>query len=490
MRLERRERLSWAAALGAGLLLRVGFSAIHPRFVGDTLIYGDLAHNLLAQRVYGLTEDGHVRSTLIRLPGYPLFLALCFALFGTANYLAVVWVQVVVDLLTCVLLGGLARRVFGSRAGMACVWIAALCPFTANYAAAALTETLSIFCVVVGFWGLVAWSENPRLRWAMVVGLAACGAVLLRPDGVLLVGVLLPAMAWVAWKERGTEGPSGVDNKGGKSARAAGAEVARRARRRRWLGAGLAVGCVAGCLGAWSLRNWRVFHVVQPLAPKYANDPGEPAPVGFARWYRTWGVGLGDTERVYWVYDGSVLSMNDLPPWAFDSPAQRAETAALITRYNAESSSTPAIEEAFAQLAAERVHAAPVRFYVELPLARLGDMWLRPRTELFGRHMPLDWWDVGERPRAALFAWVYGALNVALLGCALAGLVRWWRAGWGGYRVLAAAMVGFVLLRSGLLMTIDNSEPRYVLECYPVVFLLAAVALGERSRDRADEAGV
>ena len=31
--------------------------------------------------------------TLIRLPGYPLFLALCFRLFGMENYIAVMLVQ-------------------------------------------------------------------------------------------------------------------------------------------------------------------------------------------------------------------------------------------------------------------------------------------------------------------------------------------------------------------------------------------------------------
>ncbi len=462
MRLDRRERWGWAAALAAGLLLRSFFVWLHPRFVGDTLIYGDLAHNMLAHHVYGLTED-RIRPTLIRLPGYPLFLALCFVLFGTGNYLAVISVQVFVDLLGCALLGFAARRVFGARAGLACVWIAALCPFTANYPAAALTETLSIFCVVCGFWGFVRWMDDRcRLRWAWVVGAAGGGAALLRPDGVLLAAVLLPAMAWVAYRRGRTQVASSD--------------------RRVWWGPFLASSLLVASLGLWAVRNWRVFHVFQPLAPKYANDPGESAPLGFARWYRTWGVGLGDTARVYWVYDGSVLSMEDLPARAFDSGAQRAETAGLIARYNEETSSTPAIEDAFAQLAAVRVRAHPVRYYVLLPLARLGDMWLRPRTELLPR-MPLDWWRMSVRPKAALLGWLYGGCNVALLTCAVAGWVQWWRAGWNEYRALALAMLGFVVLRSAMLMTIDNSEPRYVLECYPVVIFLAALAVpGRRLR--------
>jgi hypothetical protein len=39
-------------------------------------------------------------------------------------------------------------------------------------------------------------------------------------------------------------------------------------------------------------------------------------------------------------------------------------------------------------------------------------------------------------------------------------------------------MFGFVGLRCLLLLTLDNSEPRYTLECFPIVILLAAFTLG------------
>ena len=464
----RRGRKGWTGALLCGLVLRVLFLWIHPRFVGDTLVYGDLAHNLLAHHVYGLTEEGNVRSTLIRLPGYPLFLALCFALFGTANYLAVLWVQAGLDLLSCVLLGLVAEALLGRRTAQVCVWLAALCPFTANYAAAALTETASIFCVVLAFWGLVGVlravrREQSTLRPSVVVGAALSGAVLLRPDGILLAGAVLPCLLWVDLRR------PGLSDRARREGRASAASW--------YSGVFIAAAIPLLCLGLWTLRNWEVLHAFQPLAPKYANDPGEPAPLGFARWYRTWGVGLGDTARVYWEYDGSVLSLEDLPSWAFDSPAQRTETCRVYARYNEESSSTPASEADFARLADERIRAHPVRFYLLLPLARLGDMWLRPRTELFPHHMPLDWWRYERRPKATMFAWLYGLLNLGLLICSAVGLLRWRRLEWTNAGGVAAAMVGYVVLRSLLLMTIDNSEPRYVLEAYPVVLLLAALAL-------------
>jgi len=46
----------------------------------------------------------------------------------------------------------------------------------------------------------------------------------------------------------------------------------------------------------------------------------------------------------------------------------------------------------------------------------------------------------------------------------------------------AGLLIGFVLLRSAFLGTLENPEPRYVLECYPVVIVLASSLLAGRDR--------
>jgi 4-amino-4-deoxy-L-arabinose transferase-like glycosyltransferase len=477
------------AALAAGLLLRAFFVHIHPRFLGDTLTYGDLAHNLLTHHVFGFTENV-IRPTLIRLPGYPLFVAACFTVFGDANYLAVLWVQVAVDLVTCALLGLLAARLMGRRAGLAVVWLAALCPFTANYAGAALTETLSLFCVTLAFFGLerwvARWREGERgLGWAAVVGGAAAFAVLLRPDQGLLAAAVVPVMLWVGLKgSRKLLHHAGVlrlrlADDGEKQAMTMGPAFLR-GLGRAVLPALIAALIVALPLGLWAARNWRTFHVVQPLAPRYANDPGEDVPYGFQRWYRTWAIDFKSTVEVYWNYDGNRMSLGDLPSRAFDSAEQKEETRALYARYNAETSATPAFDAAFAKIAGERVAASPVRYYVLLPVARELNMWLRPRTELM--KMPIDWWAVRVHPRRSAFEIGYAVLNAAYLVLALIGLWRWWASRWSGGAAVAAAMLGFVVLRCALVLTVDNSEPRYVLECYPVVILLAGFALRRRDQ--------
>lgn len=445
-----------AVAVAAAFVLRALFVWRHPLFTGDALVYGELAHHMLKEHVYGLIDAGVLKPTLIRLPGYPTFLAACFAVFGDGNYVAVLWVQAIVDVATCLLIAATVTRVAGKRGGKWALWLAVLCPFTANYAAVVVAECLSIFCVALTFYAFTRWAEVWRseaagIRWAGLLGLSLLAAILLRPDQGLLAAAVLAAMLWMAFRAGG---------------------------RGSWVRLRPIVVVsviVALPLSAWAIRNWRVFHVFQPLSPKYANDPGEEVAYGFMRWYRTWAIGFPATVNVYWQYDGDVVKISDLPSRAFDSPEQRAETARLIARYNDEQASTPAVDAEFARLAEERVRAKPVRYYVELPVARLTDMWFRPRIEYM--KIPLDWWRLRTHPWASIRAYGMAGLNLFYLALACVGLWRWRRSG-----VLVWSMVGFVVLRCALLLTIDNSEPRYTMECYPVVIALAGMAFARLRR--------
>ena len=446
---KRRAGYGWGAALVAGALLRLLFFWLRPTVAGDALMYGDLAHNMVAHHVYGFSATV-ILPTLIRLPGYPLFLAACFAVFGVGNYAAVV-VQMVVDLAGCALLGLLAERLWGRRAGLAAVWLAAVCPFTANYSVVVLAETLSAFCVVVALVALERWDAGRLWGWVMMLGCVLSAAVLLRPDEGILAAVVVAVMLWVGLR-RGD---------GGVGSRVAPAVVASL--------------LMVLPLGLWTARNWRVFHVIQPLAPRYANDPDEAVPLGFQRWFRTWAVDYKATYDIYWNYDDTRMRVEDLPARAFDNAQQKEQTEALFARYNKVVSATPEFDAAFAQIAAERVDGHALRYYVLLPVAREADMWLRPRLEL--TRMPVDWWAVRAHPWKSAEEMAYALVNAAYLALAVVGLVLWRRRGWGGRGAVAYTMLGFVALRCVLLLTLDNSEPRYTLECFPVVILLGSFAL-------------
>jgi Dolichyl-phosphate-mannose-protein mannosyltransferase len=434
-------------ALAAGTALRLWFIHAFPQIQGDSLLYGDIARNWLTHGIYGRTVlhpggPTAIAPTLVRLPGYPAFLALCFAAFGNQNYPAVLYLQVVIDLATCLLIAEFVRRLRGGRAAMVALWLAALCPFTANYVAMPLTETFSIFCVALGLCAFAAVLRRPDWGWMLALAFAWSYSALLRPDGALLGVVFFPALILYGRSSLG---------------------LARSLR-------------VAACCGliaalpfaAWTLRNWHTFHVFQPLAPRSATDPGEAKSTGFQRWAKTWVADFASTYEVYWNVPGDDIDIHALPARALDT--QQSETLALISRYNEGDVLTPEIDAAFASLAGQRIHAHPFQYYVTLPLLRLADMWLRPRVEML--NIELRWWQYRLHHVETRISYAYGALNVAYLLAALIGVFYWPR--------FVSAMVAYMLLRSMLLATIDAPEPRYTLECFPIIIAFATAAFIRR----------
>jgi hypothetical protein len=453
----RRNQLFFAFFLVLGFLLRGYMLKWHFLFQGDSLIYGDIAKNWLVHGVYGVTDGTSVLPVDIRTPGYPAFLAACFRLFGIEHYGAVVRVQLVVDLLTCFAVAAGARRLLSDSAAKVSFVLAALCPFTANYAATPLPETLEIFFVAIAL--LFALAATHKIRRAppwdvrqtfaffdwIAAGLAIAACIYLRPDGgVLLIAIGL-YLLWLAIQLRQSE----------------------------YMAATVVLGLASLLpLLPWTVRNWRTLHQFEPLAPFYAELPGEYVPTGFNRWCKTWVVDFISVMDVEWNVstgsDGEAVNVKDVPERAYYSAAQRQKTDDLFRQYNESLQLTPQLDAEFAALAAERIRAHPIAYYLGLPLARLADMWLRPRTEMF--NLQLDWWNSHEVWQESAMSLGLAALNLFYLLAALLSLRR---------RLPGSAMLWlFILCRSVLLATLPNPEPRYTLECFPAVLMLAGTSLG------------
>jgi len=443
-------RFFWLAVCAA-VGLRLFFILQFPHISDDSFVYGDIAKNWLQHAIYGLRGNYGAYPTYIRLPGYPAFLAAVFAVFGVDHYRAVLFIQMLVDIGTCFLTADLARRLCSSRAAKLTFLLAAICPFLANYTAAALSETLEIFFTVLALdlaiCALAASHSNGR--W-IGCGLAVGAAILVRPDGGFLL-IAIGLYLFVAFLKALRSRPH--DD----SPRAA-----------YFVRAGLIVAVVSlAPLIPWTIRNWNTFHTFQPLAPRYANDLDEFVPLGFNRWVKTWMVDYASVEEIYWNVPGAKIDLDQLPARAFDSPAQRLQTAQVVDAYNTGLQIDQRLDQQFAVIAADRIHDNPLRYYITLPLARIADMWLRPRTEL----LPPDprWWEFNDDKRWLAVALVFGVLNLAYIGAAFFGAIR--------ARKLAyiGLLIEFILFRSLFLGTIESPEPRYTMECYPIIIVLAAI---------------
>ncbi|MGO9318552.1 MAG: glycosyltransferase family 39 protein [Terracidiphilus sp.] len=452
-------------ALLAGAALRLFFILVYPEFDDDSAVYGMIAKNLLVHHAYALDNPFHL--TLIRLPGYPFFLALIFKLYGMGNYEPVRPIQMVIDLASCLLIAGFVRDHVSRRAAHWALWLAVLCPFTANYTAIPMTETNSIFCVALGLFAggrlIRGIRSQGRIPWGYLTLTAAAlsYAILFRPDGGLLSAAIVPGICWYT--------------------------------RRSSPAAALQATLLCALLTAlpfvpWTIRNYRVFHVFQPLAPRYANDPGDDPLPGFNRWTKTWLVEYVSSPDVFWKGDSDPIDIHLLPSRAFDSEEEYRQTEKLLADYNEICTITLEIDARFASLTQQRISRHPFRFYVVLPLARVADMFLRPRTELmsdppaidnFKGTLPIRWWEWHEHPLGSLIAFGYGLLNAALM--ALAGL------GFARRRVPFAAMLGaYLVFRCLLLATLENAEPRYTLECFPILIIAAALAIAPGSKTGAE----
>ncbi len=457
---------------------------------GDTVIYGGVAKNLLLHGRYALTgAGGALAPTLIRLPGYPLFLAVCFRLFGIENYFAVGCIQIVLDLTACLLAAEFARCIappaYKRGAMVATLWLAALCPFTASFTPAVLTETASVFTVALAMWAVGRSHDRPGWASALWFTFAVTGAAFLRPDGALAAVAFAPVMvaglthssAGNGWPEPpradgGIAEETSLDPETARQVPALPGKSQKQQGARRGHVGRMALVCVSLALApfaAWTWRNWRVFHVLQPVVPRSATDPGEETYPGWQLWVKTWCLDFTSTYQIYWNVPDGEFEVAALPNRAFDSPAERAELIALAAEYDEEGDQiTPAMDAAFGRLARERIAAHPWRYYLWLPLGRLADMWLRPRVE--NLDIDLDWWVFARHHFDTEFSWAYGGLNALYLLLALAGLwlrPRFW-----------PALVAYMLLRSALLFTVEAPETRYTIECFPMIFALAGVALG------------
>jgi len=472
-----------AAAALTGFALRLGFVRFFPTTAGDSHAYLELAHNLLHSHTYGLTSQGSPLATDARPPGYPLFIAAVELVAGRSDT-ALFVAQAFLDVASCFLIAALAARLAPQAARgkvwLAGLWLAALCPFVANYAAVPLTEVLAVSLSAATLLLLVrAWQREEaapglldRCGWLMA-GVAAGLATLVRAESPLLMAMAGVAVALACARRR---------------------QWQRMVRTGVWLAAGLLIPLLP-----WGVRNFVTLGRVQLLAGRYAELPGEYISRGFYAWTNTWLVRFRDVYLVPWKLEEQAIDVDDLPGYAFDSPEERQRVAHLLDEYNDAMTITPAIDRGFADLARERTRRHPLRTWLWVPGQRVATLWLTPRVELLpysGRLTPLkDQWE-GDREDllVTLGLWTVNSvyLLLAAAGCGVllsrqrhagaAASVASLR-GQAGIAVPSGAMflVAHLVVRTVFLTQIETPEPRYVLVCFPAVIALAAQWWGRRA---------
>ena len=451
-------RTNVALAALTGLGLRLFFVLKFPATdSGDSPFYIELAWNWLKNGIYGFSVNGRLTSVDMRVPGYPAFLAAVFAFAGKSPRAAMA-AQAVVDAAGCFVIALIAARLAPEssrrRVTLAALWLAALCPFTANYSAAVLTEVLVTFLTGLALLvflqtDLGAGSHairapfllNPWFLGGIIVGFGT----LVRPETPLLVMAAALVLVTRWWRPR---------------------DWTKLVRAGVLMGAGLLLPLLP-----WAARNWSTLHDVQFLAPRYSELPGEYTPLGFISWTNTWLWRVRDVYLVSWKLNAEEIPLENIPASAFDSQEEKERVADLLEQYNETLTMEPALDLQFREVARDRTREHPLRTFATIPLQRAFTLWFSPRIELLpysGHLLPFrdEWRDDRQDFVVTLTLVLVSAIYLAL-ALAGAGQARG-RPGW-------ALLTAFILIRTAFVVCfVDTPEPRYVLECFPAVIALAA----------------
>lgn len=441
-----------ALLLAAAFGLRLAFIFLLPHsgsWAGDSRYYVTAA-NLLAGHGYSWDTAPPYGPTLAAVPGYPLFIAAVYALFGESHD-AVRVAQAGLDLLTCLLVAylsfGLAPPRLRKAAAFASLAVYGLLSwFTLVWTTCLLSETLTLFLLTLTLaLAARALERDSPLVWAGA-GVACVLSILTRPDSVLLLGAVALFLA----------------------ARAA-------LLRTRAAAAAAAAFCLAVplVLAPWTLRNYAVFGVFEPLASEYGCPRECYFPVGYLWWLRTW---LRDETHFDYAFNPAWPPGNapyhfdpeGLPRDAYDSEGERRRVAALIERYNRVGHVAPDIDADFRALAYERVRRAPAAILLRLPAYRAASMLLTG----FSTSRPTPY---------VLLLRILSVLPIhagAALGFALCRR-----------RPLAALLLSVVAVRVMFFAFHYAPETRYIVEAYPALIAACGVAAAWLWRRAAAAAG-
>src|SRR5208283_967567 len=119
-------------------ILRIGTVAFfHPPLISDDKDYDAIARSLVHGD--GFTLDGH--PTAYRLPGYPLLLAASYAVFGDSKTPMRI-LQIIADVISCLLLFSIGKKLFSEKVGLLAAAILALFPIQVLYVSHLMTETI------------------------------------------------------------------------------------------------------------------------------------------------------------------------------------------------------------------------------------------------------------------------------------------------------------------------------------------------------------
>jgi hypothetical protein len=452
-----------AAALIPRLLL-VYFA---PVTAGDWAVYQSVAENILTNQCVSLSDP--ISGVCIphwggnQLPGFPWFIAGVWSIFPH-HWIWVGLAQSLVITVSTLYLAKCATPLFPNRhwsllAGL----LAALSPLVVPWVRTTLPETLALAATQLILAELVRSYLQGRLR-LIPLAIASALAMFLRYDSLLLVVPI--AITGIV-----IHGPWEAMRRGS-----------------------ILLLLIAIPLGLWWARSMALG--LGPYPKPYTVQSGGAPPLGYIAWGKTWAVDQYQAPSWAYAIFTQRYSTINIDPGVYGADDERKRVESLVAELQSfyEHKPIPShIDAAFAEIAAARRAAEPLRYWVALPLHRAATLWFNPRNSAA--------WPVSletvkneglpNRSRLAEIALANPAATMVKLGTAayriaipctaLFLLATFWRRGRREIWLLGSALafaLASTIFHAALLMT----EPRYIVETIPFLELALLASLARWKR--------
>jgi glycosyltransferase involved in cell wall biosynthesis len=187
----------FAVALCARAAFLFGGGRLTAPLEYDEVCYDNYAQNLVDGK--GYTQNGVTPSSFWP-PGYPVFLAGIYAVFGHSPAAALV-IQAALDLAGILLAFSLARRYFGPRPALIAAGLCAVYPYFIYRAGHLLTETLAVFLTLLAVYLATLARERGDTRYWLLTG-AAAGFLALTKAAFQLLPVVFVIWFLIAFVRR------------------------------------------------------------------------------------------------------------------------------------------------------------------------------------------------------------------------------------------------------------------------------------------------
>lgn len=433
-------------ALILGLVIRLIYTLQYPLLLGDGYEYHQEAVNILKYGIFSRSEYPPIEPTYTRVPGYPLFLAGVYFIFGTHYQYALI-VQVILSIITAY---WIYRLILDSTIPKAKQIAYIFLVLNAVYFRAdifvnhILSETLTTFITVGTAYYLI--HQKNLYKTAFLLGYS----MIIRVDMVILPVFIL----FFLWLYRSKYKFS-------------------------YKKAIISVFLLILPIGLWTLRNAIVFGIFMPVSSPFPVHSVSKS--GFALWCKTWITKESEMQRGHWSImfcEYQDFGKADIPEYAFWSEKEKKDIIQIQNEINQTHVYTYQMDSIFRHYAHEHIQKKPFKVFIVNPILTAWHLWVHTGSEYFWFLQGISLSDAIKEPITLLHSLkiVLSAVYFFLLVSSFVGMIYFFTHKLWRYN-LFVFMLLIWLHRTSFYMFLFLPEHRYMTSAIWLVYVFSIIGL-------------